>query len=455
MAPVTKLMALPAEMLTAIAEQVDDPHDLLALRLVCKEVSAAAFEAFTTAFFTKRSHIYSCHGLQTLVDISAQPHLVKKLQEVELVCVRLNKERYQPHHTRIRYLVPPMTVPSGQEIPKVEQKGADVRQAWDEESERVREKGKDCFTHVFSNLSRLGVAPAVTLTLDVDETASCFGFGSLQRMLGPLVEENDFQEGPHEELVTAVLSSIVTTAYPVQQLALCKGARNAGLNETSFNLGHNTVARAAAPFAHLRSLALWVDADDFEPVNTETAEDIARLFGSATALEKLTVTSTQAEGYATANWYPALEQLARGFATNALKNVDLRCPATILRGYTDFLEVFKHTIKSLTLIDAMVDEDECWSTMFLWLVENVELEHLRLQGLQKDGGAVLLNEGKPVDCVFEGAAAVREGLTELARAPEYEDVEDEEDEDGPFMNGEFGYQGDAVLDIDDDDEIYD
>ncbi|KAK5120859.1 hypothetical protein LTR85_005926 [Meristemomyces frigidus] len=420
MASTTTLTALPAEMLAAVAEQAE-PRDLLALRLACRDVSAAAFESFIKAFFTKRSHLYTSYGLQSLLDISAQPHLMKRIEEIEIVSVRPRDVA-----DRVRYLVLRSTGPEFRTTPKIEQSGVEVRRRWTQEDVELREKSKDSLMKIFSSLRGLGVAPDVTVSIGVEMAVHCFGFASLRRSLGPLVEDFDFGEGDHWHLVPAVLTSIAMTRYPLQRLALCKGARDRGLTQESFGRCASLPVLVSAPLASLSSLTLHIDVDTFYSVSGKAARDITSLFSRATMLKDITAIATILSPDVVVEG-DALDQLTKGFATNALNSIKLCYFSTVVRSYTDFLENFRASIKNLTLVDNCVDYDECWSTVFVWLAENVELEVLHMRGLRKAYGRLLLHDRKPVDCVFEGAAAVREGLHLMAQAPEYQDQDVSED----------------------------
>ncbi|KAK5120851.1 hypothetical protein LTR85_005918 [Meristemomyces frigidus] len=84
MASKASLLALPPELLSNITEYIDS-SDTLALRLMCRKLSAAADDAFLDAYFTERTHLYSYEALQALIDITSSAHLVRKLEKVRLM----------------------------------------------------------------------------------------------------------------------------------------------------------------------------------------------------------------------------------------------------------------------------------------------------------------------------------------------------------------------------------
>ncbi|KAK4541101.1 hypothetical protein LTR36_008326 [Oleoguttula mirabilis] len=83
MEPNSLLTTLPPELLSIITEYAEI-HDVLLLRLTCREVCAAANHIFIDTYFKVRVHLYSPEALQVLVDITSHPHLIKKLERIKI-----------------------------------------------------------------------------------------------------------------------------------------------------------------------------------------------------------------------------------------------------------------------------------------------------------------------------------------------------------------------------------
>jgi len=151
------ILKIPDEMLVAIAEHAV-PRDLLALRGTCERFSKAAHDAFVKAFFTKRNHICTIFGLQTLVDITAQPEFVRHIRDIEIRTVQLPTSRLQ--------VIMPQT-----------------RANWEaEHTKLIKTAELPLLTRIFKNLNSHDVVPSVTVTWRVDQQGSCFGLNTMVKV---------------------------------------------------------------------------------------------------------------------------------------------------------------------------------------------------------------------------------------------------------------------------------
>ena len=82
------LGALPVELITEIAEYVG-VKELIALRLVCNHVSASCIEPYAKRIMRNREHLYTCHSLRALVDMTSNPLFAKHVESIVILSVTL------------------------------------------------------------------------------------------------------------------------------------------------------------------------------------------------------------------------------------------------------------------------------------------------------------------------------------------------------------------------------
>ncbi|THW60211.1 hypothetical protein D6D20_05955 [Aureobasidium pullulans] len=82
------LPTLPPELLGRVFDFVDD-KDLISLRLVCKDICAAANRPFAICFFAESRHVVTPHSIQGLVDISAHEIFGPYIKAVTICSARI------------------------------------------------------------------------------------------------------------------------------------------------------------------------------------------------------------------------------------------------------------------------------------------------------------------------------------------------------------------------------
>lgn len=92
--PPTTILSIPAELQTEIATYLRDEDDIFAFRQACRELCAASHDTFVDRFFTRRTYLYCKHGIQQLLDLSTQSHLISKLQQIELVSFSTERDSW-------------------------------------------------------------------------------------------------------------------------------------------------------------------------------------------------------------------------------------------------------------------------------------------------------------------------------------------------------------------------
>lgn len=84
------LLSLPNELLFQISELLDTPEQF-AIRFVCRSLKRASSDAFCARHFKSLRIDYHQAGLQRLVNITSQPHLLKKLEMISFEVAMLGR----------------------------------------------------------------------------------------------------------------------------------------------------------------------------------------------------------------------------------------------------------------------------------------------------------------------------------------------------------------------------
>lgn len=86
----TTILSLPVELQQDIISRTDK-RNVLAVRLACCELFAAADDHFLVTFYSERKHLMTRHGVQALINITEDARLCSKLTSIELVAVEIDK----------------------------------------------------------------------------------------------------------------------------------------------------------------------------------------------------------------------------------------------------------------------------------------------------------------------------------------------------------------------------
>lgn len=416
------MQRLPAELLTQIAEAAD-PKDLLALRLTCRATSAAAFEAFRSAFFTRRSHLYTRFGLQALADIAAQPYLIKELNEVKIIVIAIDEDRFPSNKTNTVYLAAPMSVPRGQNIPK---KTLNVRQLWTEDQNALNHLGCGpmLLARMLHDLAAAGIVPAVTvcgscMTDELDHSAF-YGCATLLKEFANVVDLDHFTDTRSDDAVSSLFQAILTSRSPIKDLTLLNyGGTDDVVRRHLRDHVPRGVATNGGPSAltGLTSLSLCFS-DRVESWSLGDARAFAEVFARATSLQHLVL-----------SWREVLEMQHHGsmvspvgnaFGACALASLDLRDCSTGSQALIRFLQLFKGSLKSLALASVAISEEECWGGLLHWIADNLQLDHVNLVELAREETVMQLKEDDDIqEYDIRGVDEVKGGLMALAERPQY------------------------------------
>ncbi|CAK3829713.1 3-isopropylmalate dehydrogenase [Lecanosticta acicola] len=242
MADRASLLTIPAEMQQAIAEVADNPS-LLALRLVSRELRAAADDPFLERFFTVRKHVMTTYGLAALLQISTRPHLTRKLKEIVLAFVEPNIGDYWCGKDR------PESYMADEMLRYIR------RDEWNQAKDDLFlcQRAESLLIAILKSLR--GHDLKLTIVDGCREDfATAFGLQHLKRSFG--VERSGFQEEEPPHDCTALLSSIAVAAFPVAYLGLYFGFYEHGSMTLSY--GMQSLAFKKRSWSSLRKLDVTI-----------------------------------------------------------------------------------------------------------------------------------------------------------------------------------------------------
>ncbi|KAK5687947.1 hypothetical protein LTR17_026624 [Elasticomyces elasticus] len=413
------LLTMPTEMLAAIAEQ-SNPQDLLALRCTCRCISDAVHDTFTKTFFAKRRHLYSIFGLQSLLRITATPHLVQHIQEIEITVVQPPMD-----HTRTKYR---FRLPGKKE----------ATSTWFEEYSQLNKSniGGSLLLGIFKNLKLANVVPKVVTSWRADkhQNLACYGLQTMLRGLipqfGAQITVEQLEEGYADALATRLVQAICCSGVPIRTLTLGSRSNQTGIGSKGFSV--DTHHQHPHKLATLEALHIDV-ADLIGGWNEESYAAATKLFASATTLERLSVKWQRVDVSRFAGLFEfedgegsadSLKWFGPVFApASGLRTIELAGAEGSVDSFIAILARFK-CLQVVKLTNSRIYEGECWSKLFSWMAEAKETQwqKVALYDLYRVDAALLVQDGEnhvPLAHEWKGVEAVRTAIKGLAEGPQY------------------------------------
>ncbi|KAK4953671.1 hypothetical protein LTR10_008274 [Elasticomyces elasticus] len=413
------LLTMPTEMLAAIAEQ-SDPQDLLAWRLTCRCISDAVHDNFIKTFFAKRRHLYSIFGLQSLLRITAIPHLVQHLQEIEITVVQAPSDYRQ---TAYRFQLP------GKK---------EATSTWFEEYTQLNKFniGGSLLLGIFKNLKAANIVPKIAASwrAEAKDDVACYGVPTMLRAFTPQygaqITIGQFTEGYANTLATRLVQAICCSGCPIRTLVLGSNSFHTGLSNDGFTV--DTHHQHPHKLINLESLHIDL-ADLIGGWNEELYTGAKRLFSSATALERLSIKWQHVDLSRYAGFVEfendegnadSLKWIVPVFApATGLQILELSGVEASVDSFIAILARFK-SLQVVKLTNSKIYEGECWSKLFSWMAEAKETQwqKVALCDLHRADAALLVQDGEnhvPLAHEWKGVEAVRAAIKGLAEAPQY------------------------------------
>lgn len=430
-------MRLPAELHAAISEAADK-HDILTLRLACKALCNASDDAFIRAFFTERKHLLTYDSLRALVEITAQPRLVKSIKRLAIVSVDIDKSAYMNYH-------PITDVPPGHPAWR---KIFNVREVRAAELRKLTDGGTDVklLGQALQKLKTAGMIPEIELSArfdnsqDQDNLSAYHGLATLRRKFKMQVPLDLFVGGSCATVTNTALRALHSPSFPVQKLRIvCDNQESSFTDDGMFDIGELISTPERTPLATLKSFHLEMTRNFRRWTNFGRFERMGKLFRTASALEELSVT-VQACGMHESghfsygcNW---LIGCRKPFRFAPLRKISLHGMRASATSYAEFLSPFAKTIQALILRDCCVPPHDCWTTVFRWISANaVELRHAAFEGLKREGDIVSCTAES--ELLLKGASQMKKQMQELSEGLAYHTIHSDDSVYDGSDGGEF------------------
>ncbi|KAK3679861.1 hypothetical protein LTR78_000237 [Recurvomyces mirabilis] len=398
----------------SLVEGYLDQSDLLSLRQMNRRLRHYLQEKWLEAFFRKWTHVFSYHGLSTLLQIVARPEMAKRLKSIEFRVLDFPEPGKDPRRDT-----------------EAETARMAMNAAWEMQELRLRRGGCGArkLKKIFTALVRHGVVIPVTIDDDCLEAnerilRTAFGRKVLTTMGGDperylLWREHD--RGSCDEVGCAVMTAIAATQYPVENLRFPCRLSNVGIGRLTLGLESSISKACSTALSNLSSLDLTLDPHMFFDERNDWTGNVFHL-RSLPALQHLRLSLAHP---ACADASPrGLTRMMNCFPMKQIRTLVLGNTYGEPKDYISMLAKAKHSLRKLRLVAFDVLFGGCWSTIFRWLGQNLELADLWLEdvghpmlGLYVCRGAA---EANAHECNhFIGAAVVRDGLRSLVDRPGY------------------------------------
>lgn len=291
--PSTTILSLPVELQQEIISKTDK-RDVLAIRLTCRELSAAADDHFLVTFYSERKHLLTRHGIQALISISEDIRLRSKLEKIEIVAAdvteMISPSYISPLDRAVIGTPPPKRRPAGGTVLQRtnEQKRKDEERRREEKKRRkavqaivwerwVAERDAmlsdeliiSLLSTAFRNLSAMGRQISLQVSRDTDVPDFAVGCQQLTRTLTGLPMKKGFTV-PYlnhcknlDSPLETILRAVMVAKLPLSELCIGDGIfdpeEKARSTLAPFSLAHPNDTWPSSCVQNLRSITLPLD----------------------------------------------------------------------------------------------------------------------------------------------------------------------------------------------------
>ncbi|KAK5694826.1 hypothetical protein LTR97_009417 [Elasticomyces elasticus] len=387
------LLDLPAELLVAVAAVVAK-EDLCAFRLASRDTAAAVHDIWIIGFFAKRTHLATTHGLQILLDITAQQDLAKHVKQIALVVPGLDENKF-----------------GGKPEPYERGHSPDALNAW-----RIMEDAlhivadvnsgeKDLFVQVLDNLRALGVAPLIEVCVSVPEGR----ISGLTRLLQNIrdkcstipVQASDLLCGPCDDVLYSALTAI--GRFGKLKALSISAWRGAPFDALDYSGGQFYEVE----WLRLNTGPLQMWCTDYG----QPRPQYLSLSTNGASLRHLTI------DLQTWRWDKQLDRISSELddlgielqkcGHEHLTSLRLDSVSATVDTLIAFLTPLAKRLQCLHLVNTIIPADDRYQTLFQWLLNRSSLLELRLRDLSDENGDWLAYLEKKLDCWIRDVKACR------------------------------------------------
>ncbi|KAK3648255.1 hypothetical protein LTR56_007668 [Elasticomyces elasticus] len=400
----TMLDTLPTEMLLELARHVDQA-DLCAFRLVCKATRDASHDSFVSTFFTTRAHLATVYSLQMLADITTHTSLVKYIKDITIVAPGLYEEDFAPSRHEMSKEF--MASIYGDEYAASHYKDLTKETLAEQKSRRLRESAwaswqgtqslwsrtgmvADLFAQTLDNLHSHGVSPAIHVRDCRPKSGDCFGAVHFHRHLaaeGAVIRLAEVMYGSCDEALPGVLTAIATS--PLQVSSFSIHAERGVSHEAVDDIPLDLLTFPNSPFKYLKCLELRIGhVVGFASSNYRSSEKLEPAFGSAAALERLTLNFGD---WSPQDWFWGHDELLqyadmiKACSFGNMTSIALEQMSQPLENIIAFLAPLTEQLRCFHLLDCRLAPGDRYEKLFEWLLQNTALTEIRLHELYAGG----------------------------------------------------------------------
>jgi hypothetical protein len=448
----TQLMALPPELISAIAFHVDD---LCSLRLVSRRARSCADGAFIDRFFKHRSHIYTMHSLKVLWEIARNERLRRHLQRLELEFLSVPYLDIEGHLQRCHI---------GTTCDRLDQSKVDCWEVDTYNNEYdVWDSCTEILDAVLQQLATGRIRPKLVFQPLQSrgygwETRS-WGISALKRSLRSMRTDSRCPTVPPGADVSAVTGSallaIARSGFVVRDLEIFAWNSEYGAQPYAF---HPMAASSLAPWTKLTTLKILIagacldaggDASPFQKwlASLHALESLALTFGdsdeSAGTVHPMTVIDAPELSSA------RCLRLRRCLADKPLRGFEINGGTISPSDLQDMLWQLRAGLEGLQLRNLVFHDQYRWGDVFGWIAQNLSLEEVvffwNVVGFDDVAERIGYHRSDTMLEMTGNTAAVKQQLEALAeRVKHAEDtandsdlfVETDDSDDDPY-----GYDG--------------
>ncbi|KAK6442185.1 hypothetical protein LTR95_001594 [Oleoguttula sp. CCFEE 5521] len=428
--PISRILALPSELISSIAYATDALGDptLLDLRLTCKLVHSCCDDAFLAGFFVDRWHMYTDYSLRVLYEISRSPRLRKRMSTLTL-SYRAAEYMDLGGHTRRSHKAGLLCDTSVDSKP-----GGELGCLWNDRKRNQHAIEESCSKILEAALEALNdakVIPAVyACSSDVEgrQWGSPYGMSTLKRhtrMLG--LRTTFIAESLNNTAVSRTLVAIARTNFPIARLDISSPQGDMPCEPEAF--GPMGAARNF-PWADLVRLVTTIHSSNLRADLLKWTAFQSWL-GSLRALQDLDIGFEWPErdsyGEEGPEWsrmlqVPPWRRLAECLEHAPLSKLRVGIGRFGRQGFLHLLESLASRLNSLELDSCtMVDSQSVWHDVFSWVADNMSLKRLNARCISNNCSDMITAAGHNEFTVAGSSDYVKTMLLQQVRSMTFTD----------------------------------
>lgn len=388
MAP--SLETLPPELQASIAYHADS-RDLKSLSLVNHAISARTSGEFIETFFRSRVHTFTRHALRTLVAITKNPQLCRRMRGLQIVFVTLDVSFVEPGG-QLEITAQALHRNGSNELLKRygTDPGADdcgiicCRLEAEYRALKREAYGMVLLSEALFNLQKAGIVPNLALTgrLHEEEGASyesrepyhpaIYGLQAFSRWLGFRAIRPHFVPLPDHDMATrTMLRAVATSGYPAKFLDVIQNL-NTPPRPECFSLANIRPSRCASDlWSNLTNLNLSIPSAEKAVLTSADYEPLRELLAAAASVRDLMLDFGN-DRYNNAK-FDTLQWSLDALTTTSLESVYL-CQAFVReQDLLVFLEKQSRTLDHVSLDSCATWSEEAYSNILRWMADNLQL----------------------------------------------------------------------------------